>query len=336
MAVVQCEVPDCPDHLSGREFANEGALRLHGNAKHGTDAGTCLECDPPREFNRLSLHRAKAHPVFSPGPSPGVSSAPADGQPAAAPPAPPGAEEFVEEVVPGGITPTPPPPGPTPRPRLRDRVRKSVWGATPDTPGPASVGNGSSYDAPAAEGGRKAKAPRAAARVNTSDIGSLVWGGLGAGLEKTGIDVPVGRCMKFQAPMAGAILDEWWARTWFDRIVLQRIAPRMDDTEKLGALLLLPVLVAVAERSPEGQAFGPLLGQVIQANLVHMAPVVKKQRADAKKLADAMRDLDMGLPEGVDPIQAIADMIFAPPPGVPTDEPGPTPPPQADGVTAPL
>lgn len=217
-------------------------------------------------------------------------------------------------------------------------MRASVWGAPSGDPAsaPTPGGNGSSYDAPEAPRGKTKAPPRTATRVNTSDIGSLVWGGIGSGLVRTGLDVPVGRCMRFQAPMAGAILDEWWARTWFDRIVLQRIAPRMDDTEKLGALLLLPVLVAVAERSPEGQAFGPVLGAVIQANLVHMAPVVKKQRADAEKLRKAMVDLDMGLPEGVDPIQAIADMLFAPPDVAPDAEPPGHPGVDADGVTAPL
>lgn len=84
--------------------------------------------------------------------------------------------------------------------------------------------------------------------------------------------------------------------------------------------------------------WAPILGQVIQANLVNMAPVVKKARQDAEKVRKAMAELEMDLPEGMDPVQAIADMLFAPPRDTP---PPPEPPPgypdgQADGVTVPL
>lgn len=311
MAEAHCTAEGCDDN-AGRGFANEGALRIHGVAKHGLGAGDCTMpgCDNNKGegFKNLAMHMAKGHrapPVVEPPP---VTAPFDDEEPlpfAETPPLlPPGVEAASDGAPTSG------------RPRLRDRVKDKVsgaaWGGKQD--------GGGTYGEPPKTKTRKA-------RSSTSALLAMAWGGGGSLLIRSGADVPVGRVLQLQAPMAGEILDKLVARTWVDRL-LQPLAAKTDEMEALGALVLLPIVVAAAERSPEGQALVPIMRQLVEANLVALAPVVKKQKADAAKFAAAVKDLDLGMPEGMDPVEAILGSIFAPPPNA---EPPPAQPmPQAN------
>lgn len=174
---------------------------------------------------------------------------------------------------------------------------------------------------------RPAKPPRSIrARSSGAELLSGAWGLLGMGLIRTGADVPVGRCLQFQAPAAGEILDKALAGTLVDRALIQPIAARADDAEAVAALVGLPLLVFAFERASEElrPVLEPLLVEALRAHLAAMVPVMKKKQAKERELAKVVDDLRAeGLvPEGTadvdDAIQAMYGAIFQP-----AEEPAP-------------
>lgn len=160
-------------------------------------------------------------------------------------------------------------------------------------------------------------------RSSTSDIFSMAWAGIGSGLIRTQWDIPVGRTMQFQAPVAGSVLDRLVANTFVDRL-LQPVASRTREIEDAAALFALPALIATIERSPElAVALEPLVRQALRVNLVAMAPIVKRQREEEKRYADAIAELGITGDGESDPVEAMLAAIFAPVP----DQP---PPPHAE------
>lgn len=323
MAVVTCPDPGCVVDGEPRQFASEGALRFHNNAKHGGREGDCPECG--KHFGNLASHM-RVHRRAD-------VEAPAATEPVDEVEAPVAGPVFESEERPPVFGPYTGPEVEAPasrltrrrgRPsgRLRERVQARVWGKT-DGPPP---GGGAGYEAPTAE-----KRPRSkgGSRADTTPIFSMAWGGLGALLMRTGADVPVGRTLQFQQDMAGDVLDRLIARTWVDRII-QPLARKTDDVEALGALLALPALVAVIERSDEAAvAMAPVLREAVKANLAAMAPAIKRRKDQEKKYARAVEDLNLGLPPGADPIDSVLAAIFAPPPDAPAE-----PEPQGAGASA--
>jgi hypothetical protein len=151
-------------------------------------------------------------------------------------------------------------------------------------------------------------------RTPIADLVALAWGGVGTALVQTGADVPVGRVLQFEAPLAGKKIDELIAGTWLDT-VLQPFAKQADKIEGLGAIVLFPLLVGAYERNQTiGPMVEPVLRQVVRATLTDMAPMLKKRQTDEKKAAAAIADLNdvFDIEPGEDPIQAILAAIFAP------------------------
>lgn len=307
---VTCPEPEC----EGREFAGNGQLAVHNRAKHGAGGGVCELCVPPKEWKNLAAHQ-RGHKVDAGagGDSRGPGAAGADTEPAAASLF----DDNAERAPRFGDT-APPPPSSSRKGKLRDKVRGKLWGAEPKDAAPANSGPmyGSTAEKPPKSNAR---------RADTAPIMSLVWGGAGWMLERTNADVPVGRTMQFQAEHAGVILDRLIARTWVDKL-LQPLAAKADEVEALGALFAMPVLVAVVERSPGAAvSLEPLLREAVRANLVSMAPVVKRKRAEAKRFAEAVEAIDPGLAAEGDPVATILAAIFAPPPQAPTSSNGSEP-----------
>lgn len=155
------------------------------------------------------------------------------------------------------------------------------------------------------------------ARESAKDLITLLYGGLGTALVQTGRDVPVGRVLQFQAPLAGARFDELIANTWLDSLI-QPLVRGADKVEGLGSLILFPLLIGAYERNPSiAPVAEGILRQVVRSTLVEMAPILKKRDAEDRKAARAMADLsevmDLGdLPKGTDPIDAVLAAIFAP------------------------
>lgn len=152
-------------------------------------------------------------------------------------------------------------------------------------------------------------------REPLTDLVTFVWGGIGMALVQSHADPPVGRVMQFQAPLAGRKFDQLIAGTWLDAL-LQPLAKQADKIEGLGALVMFPLLVGAYERNPALEPIvAPILRQVVRSTLVDMAPVLRKQSAEAKKAAETVGNLNdlFDLPPDADPIDAVLMSIFAPP-----------------------
>jgi len=164
--------------------------------------------------------------------------------------------------------------------------------------------------------------PHPVKRESAADEITLIWGSIGAALVRTGTDVPVGRCMQFQSVLAGNQLDEFFANTLLDRLLLQPLARAGDKAGTFAAIVGTPILIGIYERNPDA---GPILEQFIRAgidaSLEEMAPLLRKQQAKKKRTAQAVADIQetFNIPPGVDPTDAVLHMIFA------VQEPGPEP-----------
>lgn len=175
-----------------------------------------------------------------------------------------------------------------------------------------------------ADDGKPERAPdKHTPRASVASLVTLAWGGVGTALVQSQADPPVGRVLQLQAPLAGVRFDELIAHTWLDSI-LQPLAKQGDKLEGLGALILFPLLVGAAERNPAAMpVIEPILRQVIRSTLVDMAPMLRKQKADDKKAAKAVAEMNeaLDLDADTDPITAILESLFAPPAGFEDAEP---------------
>jgi hypothetical protein len=159
--------------------------------------------------------------------------------------------------------------------------------------------------------------PRSGKRADTDTLWQTVWTVLGAGLEKTEADIPVGRCLQFQAPTVGAVMDSAIEGTFIDTL-LQPIAQNSGKLKAVSSVVGMPALVFLLERNPTmAPALEPLLRMVIEEHLVAMVPVYKaKQRKDReyKKAIEELTELT-GENLGPNPVDDILNSIFAMVPG---------------------
>ena len=224
--------------------------------------------------------------------------------------APPAPEQLGLE----GLPPERPPADPNPElleelapvPAKRS-FRERLWGAKRDTP--ADTNGAASKPA-------KIKRVRGK-RISTAKTISAMYGGAGFLMVRTGVDEPVGRCLQFQAPAAGEILEDLTKDTFVD-VPLQWVAERFDVAEKAGALLGLPLLVFLYERASAElrTMLDPMMREALESQIIAMVPVVKKQRKREAEMRAAMEEL--GLPAGADPITDLLTMMFTP--SAPTPE----------------
>jgi hypothetical protein len=178
-------------------------------------------------------------------------------------------------------------------------------------------------------------------RESTADMLSAIWGGIGTGMQRFNVDVPTGRCLQYQAPVAGEVLEKLTANTWVDR-PLQAIARNTDNAEAAAALFALPALVFAYQRVPP-EAYPTLemlMQEAVRAHMKAMVPVIRKRRARERELAKVVDELkDEGLldPE-VGDVQAAVDFVinsmFATPPPADVDH-APGAPADVDGVRVP-
>lgn len=152
-------------------------------------------------------------------------------------------------------------------------------------------------------------------RTPAVDILSGGWGLIGTGLIRTGLDVPVGQCLQYQAPIAGDVLDRVLAGTAVDRAVLQPIARHREEAEVLSALAGLPVLIFMYERANDElrAVLEPFLAEAIRAHLTAMVPVIRKKQARDRELAKVVDELraDGQLPDGVASVDDAVNAVFA-------------------------
>lgn len=85
-------------------------------------------------------------------------------------------------------------------------------------------------------------------RVRVDGLISRGWALLGGMAAR--VDPPVGRCLQMQAPIAGLVLEDVVKGTFADR-ALQPIARAEDKAEKVGSIVLPPLIVAALEMSQQ-------------------------------------------------------------------------------------
>lgn len=164
---------------------------------------------------------------------------------------------------------------------------------------------------------KKAPAKRKA-RVSTAELVSQGWAGAASSVMRW--DVPVGRVLMFQAPVAGDVMDEQIAGTFVDRLI-QPLARNYDKFTAAGAMVGVPVCVAMLERKPELQpVLMPTLRSMIHPMLVAMAKGAKKVQRRQEEEAEALAELAEFLPpelmaeltaDGKSPVDGLIDLIFA-------------------------
>lgn len=224
------------------------------------------------------------------------------------------------ERSPAGGSPSPPrdAAGGTKKPSLRDRMRRK-----PKPPADAS--------APGAERrpGKPPKPPkRAHKRVSAADTLADAWGGAGSLAIRTGKHVPLGRCLQFQAPVAGEMLDEAVKGSFIDKLAIQPIVRARGRLDLFAAIAGPPALVFAIEQHPERwDILYPLLYSSVKNALPLMLPAMDRVRAKAEAEAEAAGKLlanDPSYEPGADPIEHVIRTMFAgwSPPPVP-DAPQP-------------
>lgn len=152
-------------------------------------------------------------------------------------------------------------------------------------------------------------------RSSASNLIAMAWGGVGMALVQSGTDIPVGRVLQFQAPLAGNKFDELLRDTWLDH-VLQPFIKGAETVEGLGAIIMFPLLVGAYERNPSIAPFAEgILREIVSTTLVEMAPVIKAKQTKDRRAANAMKEVNemFDIPKGADPIDAILASIFAMP-----------------------
>lgn len=181
--------------------------------------------------------------------------------------------------------------------------RERLWGAGADESEMRSP-----VDAPTSS---KERAPVRGRRSSTDKLFEMGWRFIGSRLERSETDVIVGRCMVYQSPVAGDVLERLTKGTIIDRI-LQPLAAKSAELETASALFMLPVLLGMLERNPAAEAvLVPMIQDVLRVHLVAMVPIVKRQRKEQEELADAVRDLYPDAPPGTDPTELILREMIA-------------------------
>jgi len=149
---------------------------------------------------------------------------------------------------------------------------------------------------------------RASAAQSIEDV----WSGLGGLAVRSGSHAPLGRCLQWQAPVAGEMLDEAVKGTAIDRLVLQPISKGRGRFDALGAVFGPPLIVLAIERNPQNaEMLIPALKASIRNSLPLMVPAIKKVQAREAAAAEAARELFPDLAPGEDPVDAIISMMFA-------------------------
>jgi hypothetical protein len=196
--------------------------------------------------------------------------------------------------------------GPEVTPTAPEGKLRGLFKKKPKTPSsPTVVPTTTKEKRPGARTGR---------RVSAADTIADGWAALGGVAIRTGTHAPLGRCLQWQAPMAGEMLDEVVAGTIVDKIALQKVAKGRHKFDVLGAVIGPPLLVMAIERNPQNApSLMPLLASSIRHSLPHMVPAIKKAKAKEAKIAEATAELfadDPDFREGDDPVAYILGMMF--------------------------
>ena len=160
-------------------------------------------------------------------------------------------------------------------------------------------GTGShSAGAPPKETRARAPTPRTGrgARVSAAETFADAWGWIGSGFANAGHQ-PTGRMIRFQAPVAGELLDDVVKGTMVDKALVQRIVGARGKLDQLVAVFGPPLLVWQMEKALAAgnqQALSTaeyMLKGTIRNSLPVMLPALKKVRKREEVSNAALADL---------------------------------------------
>ena len=187
------------------------------------------------------------------------------------------------------------------KPGLFDRFRKKKPAADP-----------TGEPAPKTKERRPKAQTRPGRRNSAADTLSDVWSGVGSLAIRSGHHAPLGRCLQFQAPVAGEMLDEAVKGSIVDKVLLQPVVKARGRFDLLGAVIGPPLIVLAIERNPaQADVLMPMLKSSIRASLPLMVPAIKKVQEKERKAAEAAAELFPDLAPGEDPADAIIAMMFS-------------------------
>ena len=182
---------------------------------------------------------------------------------------------------------------------------------------------------PAKRGPRRPKAPE---RISAIELAGMVIAGIGSAMRKApprdGVDgqmhlnplVVGGRVVGFEAPIAGAIVDEAVAGTRLDRIAVQPLLAGQARLERVAPLVLAPLIAtAIAARPEMWPVLSPVLKRMLRPQLPAMLAELRRAQAEEAEEAEtiaAMIEIDPAFAElfgdgAVDPLDAMMAKLFA-------------------------
>ena len=133
------------------------------------------------------------------------------------------------------------------------------------------------------------KPKRARKRVSLETLGGLAWVGASRVVAFAGETyLPVVKMMSFQAPVAGAVVEDLARGTIADRI-MQPVARLTESGGAVGALVGAPMLTAVVCKRPElYPQVRPMLMAAMREWVIVAGPKLREMRRREEKFAEEM------------------------------------------------
>jgi len=146
-------------------------------------------------------------------------------------------------------------------------------------------------------------------RVSIEKIAAMGWVGAVRLVQFSGPQyAPVGRMMMFQAPVAGAVVEQQLKGTIADR-VLQPIARLAENGGALGGLIGPPVLTAAVCRYPHlYPQVRPILAAAMREWVIVAGPQLRAMRKKEEQFQEEMRQFDEEYGISLD---ALLDDVFS-------------------------
>lgn len=198
---------------------------------------------------------------------------------------------------------------------------------SPEASQPSPPGSGGSESKPKpgkrrlpwqkAPAGAESKPPKTHKRVPLETWAARGWKVAGKILGDG--RTPSSRCLYMQAPVAGVIVDDLLKGSRVDRM-LQPIARFGEGSKNVGALIGLPLLVAVTERQPQLYEYmRPMMVAAAEEWVLIAGPAIRKAKARAAEIAKELAEFEFeetddmfsSAPENP-AIARMLDAIFAP------------------------
>ena len=139
------------------------------------------------------------------------------------------------------------------------------------------------------DAGKPDKPKRARKRVSLETLGGLAWVGASRVVAFAGETyLPVVKMMSFQAPVAGAVVEDLARGTIADRI-MQPVARLTESGGAVGALVGAPMLTAVVCKRPElYPQVRPMLMAAMREWVIVAGPKLREMRRREEKFAEEM------------------------------------------------